>query len=152
MKSGGTKSGGAKLLGMGAGARGKSSSTGPSPGLGMGQGSSAGGGPTNLEKKKLNASGIQPGTPVGVLPSEEPAPRGDAQLPVVGASPEALRKMAEKVDTEVLPAEVREQVLKYMDLLRKPAGGSGGEATGGAAAGEGEAAGAGGTPAEGNGE
>jgi hypothetical protein len=103
------------LLGMRGGS---SRSTGPNQG--QGQGKRDGGTPedTSFKKETLHPREMSPGQIVGTLPVEGEAPKGEAQVPVTTMSREALQRMAEKVETEVLPAEYREQVLRYMELLR----------------------------------
>jgi hypothetical protein len=110
--------GGAKsqsgLLGM----RGSSSSTGPQEGLGAGTGNAGTPEDTRFKKDSLKPRELNPGQIVGTLPADEEAPRGDVSVPVRTETQAALQRMAEKVDTEVLPAEFREQVLRYMESLR----------------------------------
>ena len=133
------KAGGA-LLGRKTGLGG-SGSTGPNEGRGSGP--RDGGAPEDVkfDPKRLRPNELNPGQMIGSLPTDEPAPKGDVQVPVRMETREALQRMAEKVDTEVLPAEYREQVLRYMELLRRPAG------TGTSSVGEGaEGGGASGSP------
>jgi len=135
---GGAKSG---LLGM----RGSSSSTGPQEGKGAGQGRAGTPEDTKFQKDSLKPRELNPGQIVGTLPADEEAPKGDVSVPVRTETQAALQRMAEKVDTEVLPAEFREQVLRYMESLRAPssppsppegaaAGGAAGTESGGRAA------------------
>lgn len=73
---------------------------------------------TRFKKDSLKPRELNPGQIVGTLPIDGEAPRGEAEVPVRPEPEAALRRMAEKVETEVLPAEYREQVLRYMELLR----------------------------------
>jgi len=102
------------MLGM----KGSSRSTGPNEGQGAGARDSGKEEGTNFQKKSLHPKELNPGQIVGTLPIDEEAPRGDVNVPVRVESQAALQRMAEKVDTEPLPAEVREQVLRYMESLR----------------------------------
>jgi len=110
---GGSKSQ-AALLGV----KGGSGSTGPREGLGAGQGRTGTPEDTKFQKDSLHPRELNAGDIVGTLPAEEEAPKGDANVPVRAGSEAALQRMAEKVDTEVLPAEFREQVMRYMESLR----------------------------------
>jgi len=80
---------------------------------------------TKFETKRLHPNELNPGQLVGQLPANEPAPKGEAQIPVRGPTQKTLQEMAEKVDSEVLPAEYREQIYRYMELMRGPAEDSG---------------------------
>jgi len=112
----------AGLLGLKAGGKGSSNSTGPNEGLGAGTGRPGTPEGTNFNRKEqLHPKELNPGQIVGSLPIDEEAPKGDVSVPVRAATPEALQRMAEKVDTEVLPAEYREQILRYMESLRRAA-------------------------------
>ncbi len=110
------------LLGM----KGASLSTGPQEGLGAGQRNPGTPEDTKFQGKRLRPRELNPGQIVGSLPADDPAPKGDAQVPVRPISQEALQRMAERVESEVLPAEYREQILRYMELMRQPAAGAGG--------------------------
>jgi hypothetical protein len=125
MSSGrGSKAGGknsAGLLGMkGAGAsRSSSGQTGPNPGLGVGQRDPGTPEDTKFQRKDIHPNELGPGQITGVLPTDGEAPKGEVQVPVVGETQAALQRMAEKIDTEVLPVEYREQILRYMESLRQ---------------------------------
>ena len=100
--------------------RGSSGKTGPSQGQATGQRDPGTPEPTNFSKKdSLHPKELNPGQIVATLPTDEEAPKGEAKLPVRVESQAALQRMAEKVDSEVLPAEYREQILRYMESLRK---------------------------------
>jgi hypothetical protein len=101
-----------------AGAKGSSLSTGPREGLGAGQ--RDGGTPEDVkfDTKKLPANELGPGELVGALPVEGEAPKGEARLPVRVNPQAALQRMAQKIDSEALPAEYRRPVEDYMNLLR----------------------------------
>ncbi len=94
--------------------------TGPGEGKGIGQRDGGTPEPTRFEKKRLPPNELNAGQIAGQLPVDGEAPKGEARLPVRMESRAALQRMAEKVETEVLPAEYRDQVLKYMELLRTP--------------------------------
>ena len=96
-----------------------SPSTGPNQGLGMGQGKAGRPEDTKFKKESLRARELNPGQIVGALPVDEVPDKGEAQVPVRQETQAALQRMAEKVDTETLPAEYREQVLRYMESLRR---------------------------------
>ena len=113
-KGSGAKAG-SKLLGV---SKGSGSSTGPQEGIGAGTGKSGTPEDTNFKKDSLHPRELNPGDIVGTLPGEEDAPTGEATVPVRTDAQTALQRMAEKVDTDVLPAEYRDQVLKYMESLR----------------------------------
>ena len=106
-------------LSGGKGSKGSSNSTGPNEGQGAGQ--RDGGTPedTKFKTEKLSPRDLSQGDIVGSLPSEEEAPKGEAALPVKQLTAQALQRMAEKIESEALPAEYREQVLRYMESLRK---------------------------------
>jgi len=101
-----------------AGAKGSGRSTGPQEGLGAGQGNPGEEEGTKFQPDRLRARELNPGDIVGTLPSGEEAPRGETSLPVRQATAEAMQRMAERVANEPLPAEYREQVLRYMELLK----------------------------------
>jgi len=106
------------LLGMG----GSSRSTGPNQGLGAGPGKQGTPENTQFQKDALHPKELNAGDIAGTLPAEEEAPKGDATVPVRAGSEAALQRMAEKVETDLLPAEYRERVIQYMESLRRPAG------------------------------
>ncbi len=116
-------------MGLSPGAKGSGRSTGPREGLGAGQGNPGEGEGTKFNPDRLRARELNPGDIVGTLPSGEEAPRGETALPVRQVTAEALQRMAERVANEPLPAEYREQVLRYMELLKGSADteGKGGE-------------------------
>ena len=120
--------GNAGLLGL----KGSSSSTGPNEGQGMGQRDPGTPEGTKFETKRLRPQELGQGDIVGTLPSDEETLKGDVQVPVEAPSRADIERMAEKVDTEVLPAEYREQIRQYMEsLLRsQPGSGTGGEPPG----------------------
>jgi hypothetical protein len=118
MKGGmlGSKGQSGGLLGMKGGQG--SGRTGPNEGKGSGQ--RDGGTPedVNFKTMKPPTTALAPGQTIGELPSDEPAPKGEATLPVHPDPGTAIQRMGEKVDSEPLPAEVRQRVRDYMDILR----------------------------------
>ncbi len=122
--------------------KGGTGQTGPSEGRGAGLRDPGTPEDTKFKKETLHPRELNPGQIVGTLPVEGEAPKGEVRTPVRPETAEALQRMAEKVETEVLPAEYREQVLRYMELLRRPAGPGAGES-------KGEGGDAGGEPAGG---
>lgn len=121
---GGAKGAGGSKAGQQSGAQGSSNSTGPNAGIGAGDRPPGSPEDTKFKNEKLGARELNQGDIVGSLPSDDQAPKGDAALPVRTATVQELQRMAEKVDTEALPAQYREQVLRYMESLQKGAGGS----------------------------
>jgi hypothetical protein len=122
----GRGSGLSKSMGMGAQAkadrfsltRGSSLSTGPNQGIGAGP--RPGGTPekTAFKREQIRTRGLDPrGQLVGSFLTEGPSATGEVTLQKGGALEKAVREQAQQVEQEPLPAEQREQLQRFHELL-----------------------------------
>jgi len=98
----------------------QSSSRSTGPNAGQGQGERDRGTPeeTTFKKEKLNAKALDPrGVPVGSFTVDGPSLTGEARIQKGVALEEAVRQLAEEVEKEPLPAEHRDQVERFQNLL-----------------------------------
>ena len=122
----GRGSGFSKNTGIGAQAKanqfslsqGASLSTGPNQGIGAGP--RPGGTPeeNTVKRDQIRARGLDPrGQLVGSFLTEGPSATGEVTLQKGGALETAVREQAQEVEKEPLPAEQREQLQRFHELL-----------------------------------